>query len=370
MISNSADYGVVTVPYKANNQVDDEELTKRIREVYRPGMQGMAVCTEKGEFLTYITLDQVNTMMGKCFGEGVLFQGPYGIVLTPFLNNGKVDYEELGRQLENACKTSITGLVVCGSTGEFTYLSMDEMKEIMAFSKKVIAGRKEFICGATSPSTHHTLELLRYIEELGADGALVAPPFYFPLSDSDVLDFYTAIATAPGNLPIVAYQIPQCTSGISMSVFQELLKLPRIKGLKNSSGNCLQIMQQIDLRNELRKDFAVLTGSDESIYALVNCGANGSFTAIGYLYPELVSNVYRHLKDEEGLYYQHIVVKLATLAGKITYPLGYRMLGEASGKMNFGKYLQAVSEERMKGYEGVKRQMQEVLREYENGIGR
>lgn len=370
MINNNTYYGVVTVPYKANNQVNDTELAKRIKEAYRPGMQGMAVCSERGEFLTYISLDEVKNMKGTCFGKGVLFQGPYGIVMTPFLSNGKVDYEELGRQLENVCKTSITGLVVCGSTGEFTYLSMDEMNEIMAFSKKIIAGRKEFICGATSPSTHHTLELLRYIEELGADGALVAPPFYFPLSDSDVLDFYTTIANAPGKLPIVAYQIPQCTSGISMSVFQELLKLPRIKGLKNSSGNCLQIMQQIDLRNEMRKDFAVLTGSDESIYALVNCGANGSFTAIGYLYPELVANVYRHLKDEEGLYYQHIVVKLATLAGKITYPLGYRMLGEASGKMNFGKYLQAVSKERMKGYEVIKGQMQEVLKEYEGNTCR
>ena len=65
-MNNSADYGVVTVPYKANDQVNDEELAKRIREAYRPGMQGMAVCSEKGEFLTYITLDQVNTMMGKC----------------------------------------------------------------------------------------------------------------------------------------------------------------------------------------------------------------------------------------------------------------------------------------------------------------
>lgn len=370
MINKNTYYGVVTVPYKANHQIDDEKLVKRIKEAYKPGMQGMAVCSEKGEFITYISLNEVDNMKGACFGKGVLFQGPYGIILTPFLSNGKVDYEELGRQLEYVCKTSITGLVVCGSTGEFTYLSMDEMKEIMAFSKKIIAGRKEFICGATSPSTHHTLELLKYIEELGADGALVAPPFYFPLSDSDVLDFYTTIANAPGSLPIVAYQIPQCTSGISMSVFQELLKLPRIKGLKNSSGNCLQIMQQIDLRNEMRKDFAVLTGSDESIYALVNCGANGSFTAIGYLYPELVANVYRHLKDEEGLYYQHIVVKLATLAGKITYPLGYRMLGEASGKMNFGKYLQAVSEERMKGYEVIKRQMQEVLKEYEGNTCR
>lgn len=366
----NTDYCVVTVPCKANGQVDTYELTERIKKAYRPGIQGMVMCSEKGEFVTYISLEEAQSMLKADSGKGVLFQGPYGIILTPFLENGKVDYEELGRQLEDVCRTSITGLVVCGSTGEFTYLSMGEMKEIMIFSKKIIAGRKQFICGATAASTHHTLELLAFIEELGADGALVAPPFYFPLSDADVLDFYTEIASAPGKLPIVAYQIPQCTSGISMNVYRELLKMPRIKGLKNSSGNCLQIMQQIDLRNEMRKDFAVLTGSDESIYALVNCGADGSFTAIGYLYPELVSNVYRHLKNEEGLYHQQIVVKLATLAGKIPYPLGYKMLGEASGRMKFGKYLQAVNQERMKEYELVKGQMQDIIREYEKGVCR
>ena len=178
-----------------------------------------------------------------------------------------------------------------------------------------------------------------------------------------MLDFYTEIATAPGKLPIIAYQIPQCTSGISMNVYQKLLKLPRIQGIKNSSGNALQIMQQITLRNEVRKDFAVLTGSDESIYALVNCGADGSFTAIGYLYPDLIANVYKNLKNEQGLAYQEIVVKLATLAGSIPYPLGYRMLGEASETMNFGTYMQAVSKDRMREYEVVKCRMREILKQ-------
>ena len=357
------DYGVVTAPFWSDGRLDDEELKNRITAAYRPTMQGLVVCGQAGEFLTYISLEEIRALLKKDSEEKrVKFQGAYGIILTPFLENGRVDYAELEKQLEDVCRSSIQGLVVCGSTGEFTYLSLDEMKEMMVFSKKIIAGRKEFICGATAASCHGTLQLLEFIENLGADGALVAPPFYFPLSDSDVLDFYTSLNHAPGNLPIIAYQIPQCTSGISMSVFGELLKLPRIKGIKNSSGNCLQIMQQITLRNEVRRDFSVLTGSDESIYALVNCGADGSFTAIGYLYPELVSNVYRHLKDEDGLYYQQIVVKLAALAGAIPYPLGYKMLGEASRKMNFGKYLQAVSDERMKEYEMVKCRMQDVLK--------
>lgn len=290
------------------------------------------------------------------------FQGAYGIILTPFKPDGKVDYIELEKQLQVVCNSDIQGVVVCGSTGEFTYLSREETREIMTFSKRVVAGRKDFICGATAANCYETKELLKFIEELGADGALVAPPYYFPLNDDDVLDFYTEIANEPGNLPIVAYHIPQCTSGISMKVYQKLLELPRIQGIKNSGGNVLQIMQQITLRNEVRKDFAVLTGSDESIYALANCGADGSFTAIGYLYPNLIANVYKNLKNEQGLAYQEIVVKLASLAGSIPYPLGYRMLGEASGTMNFGTYMQAVSGDRMREYEVIKCRMKEILK--------
>ena len=355
-------YGIVTVPLKYG-KVDEQELEQRIKEAYQPSMQGLVVNTPDGKFLTYVSLEEIKAITGTS-GLKVKprFQGGYGIILTPFKPNGKVDYVELQKQLDVVCKSDIQGVVVCGSTGEFTYMSREETKEIMTFSKRIVAGRKDFICGATAANCHETKELLKFIEQLGADGALVAPPYYFPLSDNDVLDFYTEIATAPGTLPIIAYQIPQCTSGISMNVYQELLKLSRIQGIKNSSGNVLQIMQQITLRNEVRKDFAVLTGSDESIYALVNCGADGSFTAIGYLYPNLIANVYKNLKNEKGLEYQEIVVKLASLAGSIPYPLGYRILGEASGTMSFGTYMQAVSDDRMKQYEVVKCRMKDILK--------
>lgn len=354
-------YGIVVAPFK-NGKVDEKELEKRILASYNPSMQGLVVNSPDGKFMTYVSLQDIRVMSGKCCGIKPRFQGGYGIVLTPFKQDGSVDYDELKKQLEVVCNSDIKGVVACGSTSEFTYLSREETREVMTFSKKIVGARKDFICGATAANCHETKELLKFIEQLGADGALVAPPYYFPLSDNDVLDFYTEIANEPGSLPIIAYQIPQCTSGISMNVFQELLKLPRIEGIKNSSGNVLQIMQQITLRNEVRKDFAVLTGSDESIYALVNCGADGSFTAIGYLYPDLIANVYKNLKNETGLEYQQIVVKLAALAGSIPYPLGYRILGEASGSMNFGKYMQAVAPERMKEYEVIKCRMQEILK--------
>lgn len=300
--------------------------------------------------------------------EKAPIHGAYGVIITPFLENGKVDYKELKQQLAYVCDSPIEGIIVCGSTGEFTYLSVDEMKELMRFTQQENAGRKKLICGATASNCLESLELLAFAESIGADGALVAPPYYFHLGDNDVLDFYTTIATAPGNMPIIAYQIPQCTSSISMAVFRELLKLPRIQGIKNSSGNCNQILQQIALRNEMRPDFSVLTGSDESIYALVNCGADGSFTATAYIYPYLIAKVYEHLHDAEGINWQMDVIRLNALAASIPYPLGYKMFGEASGRMKFGTYLQAVSEKRMQEYEKIKQQMKALLSEMEERL--
>ncbi len=292
----------------------------------------------------------------------VLFKGAYGVIVTPFLEDGTVNYEALGKQVDYVCDSGIKGLVACGSTGEFTYLSIREMKHLMAFVSDINAGRKQLICGATAANYHETVQLMEFIDSLGADGALVAPPYYFQFNDDDVRDFYFKLAHAPGTTPIIAYHIPQCTSGISMEVYRELLGLERIRGIKNSGGSCLQIMQQISLRNELRPDFSVMTGSDESIYALVNSGADGSLTAIAYLYPELVMDIYEHLNDEQGLHNQMEVVKLASLAGEMPFPLGYKILGEASGKMYFGEYLQAVSDERKERYQLLKDRMHDIIK--------
>lgn len=292
----------------------------------------------------------------------ILFKGAYGVIVTPFLTDGSVNYKALEKQVDYVCGSGINGLVACGSTGEFTYLSIKEMKRLMAFVRDVNGGRKQLICGATAANYCETIQLMEYIDTLGADGALVAPPYYFQFCDDDVRDFYFKLAQAPGTTPIIAYHIPQCTSGISMDVYKDLLGLKRIRGIKNSGGNCLEIMQQISLRNELRPDFSVMTGSDESIYALVNSGADGSLTAIAYLYPKLVMQIYEHIDDALGLENQMAVVKLAALAGEMPFPLGYKMLGEASGKMDFGEYLQAVSDERKERYQLLKSRMHDIIK--------
>ena len=153
-------YGVITAPLECG-KVDEKELEKRIMEAYKPSMQGLVVNSPDGKFMTYVSLEDIKAMTGKsCEEVRPRFQGGYGIILTPFKADGKVDYVELEKQLEVVCNSDIQGVVVCGSTGEFTYMSREETREIMTFSKKAVAGRKGFICGATA-ANKRTFEVHR-----------------------------------------------------------------------------------------------------------------------------------------------------------------------------------------------------------------
>lgn len=289
--------------------------------------------------------------------ERVLFNGAYGVVITPFKENGHVDFEALEKQADRVCRSGIEGLVVCGSTGEFTYLSDKEKKQMILKLLEINKGRKKIVCGATSANCLDTKRMMDFLSSVAVDGILTAPPYYFKMSDEDVLDFYSEISGGWTGSPLIAYQIPQCTSRISLEVFKRLLMFEAICGIKNSSGNCIEMMHEIAIKKQYREKFSILTGSDESIYGMINSGADGSFTALAYIYPELIEALYVHMNDKKGAEIQMQITRLAALAAQMPFPLGYKIIGEARGDINFGTYLQAVSKERMVKF----RTMQENL---------
>lgn len=280
--------------------------------------------------------------------ETLLYQGPYGIILTPYREDGAIDFDELQLQVDKVCRTSISGLVACGSTGECAQLSPEENKAIMTAVAEAVGRRKDLICGATSGDARTAVGYLEHMAGLGAVGALTAPPYYFPLNDAEVLEFYRFAAANNFGVPIVAYHIPQFSSGVSMAVYRELLGMEQIRGIKNSSGNINYQMQMLDLRNRQRPGFSILTGSDEALYASLAVGGNGNFTAFAYLLPELVSFLYEHFgKDSRSLECQLDLLPLLRFAGSFTFPVGYKAVGEARGYC-FGPYRQPLSAEAQK----------------------
>lgn len=282
-------------------------------------------------------------MRSGSFWEGVkkvqqekcrLFTGPFGILPTPFLENGQVDYGQIERMADRLCQSELSGIVVCGSTSEFVFLSAEENQEIMRVASRAVAGRKKLVCGATAADARTTLGYLEWMAGQGADGALIAPPYYFRYDGGDVLAFYRKLSQARFPVPIVAYQIPAFSSPIPLDRMEELMGLEGIFGLKNSSADIKQIMHQVNLRNLVCPSFSVLTGTDDALVPCLAGGCDGSFTAVAAVLPEEICGIYAAMREnrlEEANRLQNDLLPLIRLADRLPFPVGYKVMAEEAG---------------------------------------
>ena len=275
-----------------------------------------------------------------------LLRGCYGIVMTPFLDNGKVDFKTLEKHIRILTESSVTGFVACGSTSEFSRLTPEENIEIIKCVHDANEGKKQFVCGATAPDTYTTNKYIERISEIGADAMLIAPPYYFPISDEEVIAFYDDISyNNAAKVPIVAYNIPQCTTPISVKAFEQIVRLEDVKGMKNSWMNLCEIMAMIRIRDKYRPDMSMLTGLDACLYPTLSLGGDGLFTAITYLLPQYASAIYREFgKGEFSYQFQMEMLELIDKVGEFSFPHGYRLLAEAAG-FPLGKSRMAVGKE-------------------------
>lgn len=270
------------------------------------------------------------------------FTGPYGIVITPFRESGDVDVDALQQQVDRVCKSDIAGVVACGSTGEFSSLSFEENIQIMDAVRQSAHSGKQVICGGTAGDLRTTMQYLEHMTRLGVDGALIAPSYYLSMSPDDVVAYYQKLSDADLGTDIVAYNIPLFTTGISLDSYSKIIRFKNILGIKNSSGNLNELMHEMDIRDRVRPEFSVLTGSDESILAETRVGCDGSFTACAYLLPEVISMIYNG-DDESARSAQYGILRLIRLANTFTFPYGYKLLGRANG-FDFGSSRQIQTE--------------------------
>lgn len=268
-----------------------------------------------------------------------LFKGIYGIVLTPFKEDGSVDYKTLEKQVEHAVNTpTMDGLVVCGSTGEFSRLNFNENIQIMNVVRDVCYGKKQFICGATAGDNYNANKYVEHISNIGADGILIAPPFYFKLSDDEIYEYYRDImVNNTAKIPVIGYNIPQCTVPVSVNVFRKLLEFDCFKGFKNSWNDMQEITTEIALRDEFRPDISMMTGLDACLYGSLSLGGDGIFSAIAYLMPEISQFIYSNFgKSTKSFECQCDLIKIINVIGNFTFPYGYRVLSDCLG-MSLGK---------------------------------
>ncbi|MGA2937757.1 MAG: dihydrodipicolinate synthase family protein [Syntrophobacteraceae bacterium] len=206
--------------------------------------------------------------------------GIFPPIPTPFKADWQVDYDHLQSNLNRWNQEPLAGYVVCGSNGEYTYLTLDERVELIRAARQVIPGDGMLIAGSGMESTHETIDLTRRMAQAGADVALVVTPCYYRgrMTAAALEQHYRQVADA-SPIPVVLYSVPANTGlDLPAQVAISLAKHPNIIGMKDSGGDVTKIGY---MAHETRaEDFQILAGSAGFLLGALAVGAVGGVCAL------------------------------------------------------------------------------------------
>ena len=206
-----------------------------------------------------------------------IFCGVATAMVTPFTNTYNIDYKALENLIELQINGAIDALVILGSTGEKSTLSIKEHKSVLEFAAKVVDKRVPIIAGTGSNDTSVAVDMTRFAERLGYNGALVVTPYYNKSTQSGLVKNYYKIADSV-NMPIILYNVPQRTGiNIEPETYVELAKHPNINAVKEASGNIDKIMKCVA---NVGDDLYLYSGNDNQILPLLALGGVGVISVL------------------------------------------------------------------------------------------
>jgi|WetSurMetagenome_2_1015567.scaffolds.fasta_scaffold61902_2 4-hydroxy-tetrahydrodipicolinate synthase len=224
-------------------------------------------------------------------------QGIMPALVTPFTYDQKgIDEEKLRFLINHCIDLGVHGVVVCGTTGEFTNLTVEERKRIVKTAVEEANGRVPVIAQTGATTTQQAIELTKHAKDTGAQAALIVAPYFLKTSSRNLYEHYSTIASSV-DIPIILYNIPQCAGNtLSPDLVEDLAELPNVVGVKDSSGQLNYLMSVLE---KVRDKISVLCGSDEVVVPALAAGCSGAILASANVIPEVWLNIYRYMRNGE-----------------------------------------------------------------------
>ncbi len=217
-----------------------------------------------------------------------MFKGSFVALITPFKEN-QIDYEALASLVEWHKQEGTHGIVVCGTTGEFSSLTPQEQHQILTVCLKTSQGKLPIIAGINSFTAENAIELISQAYEAGAQGAMVVNPPYIKPTQKALYEFFKTIHDQT-KLPLIIYNNPGRTGTlIAAQTIARLSHLERIVSVKDSSGDLLSLLE---LRRLAKEGFTQLCGEDPLTVAFLAHGGHGCISVTANVAPKLCAELY------------------------------------------------------------------------------
>lgn len=218
-----------------------------------------------------------------------LFEGAGVALVTPFKENGEVNYEKLEEIVEEQIAGGTDAIIACGTTGEASTMSHEEHLDVIRYVCQVTKKRIPVVAGTGSNCTETAVYLSKEAEKRGADGLLLVSPYYNKATQKGLAAHFTAVAEAVG-IPIILYNIPGRTGvTIKPETIAALCKnVDNIVGVKEASGNFSAIAALMSL-SEGKVD--LYSGNDDQIVPLLSLGGKGVISVLSNVAPRQTHDI-------------------------------------------------------------------------------
>jgi len=252
---------------------------------------------------------------------------------SPVRRDGAVDEPAVKRLVDHVLAGGVHGVLALGSTGETASLDEASRRAILGGVVEAAHGRVPVICGVARTDLAATRAELKAAASLGADAALVAPPFYYPMDQASVLAFYRELADS-SPLPLLLYNIPQFTKVTAEpATVATLGREGAIQGIKDSSRD-FEYFEGVCIAARDVPGFRIFTGSDTMLLPSLAMGGAGTICGAANVVPGWVVTVYDEYrrgdlgaarKSQEALY--QLVMSVRTGSFPLAIKSALHMLG-------------------------------------------
>ncbi|TGY65492.1 4-hydroxy-tetrahydrodipicolinate synthase [Dubosiella muris] len=211
-----------------------------------------------------------------------MIKGSIVALVTPFHEDGSVNFEKLKELVEWHVANQTDGILVLGTTGESSTMTHEEDDSVVQCVIETVAKRVPVIVGAGSNNTNTMLKKSIDYEKMGADQLLLISPYYNKTNEEGMIQHFKTVADAV-HIPIILYNIPGRTGcSISEHAVAVLSQHPNIKGIKEASGNLSYAM---NISKYLHDDFVMYSGNDDIIVPMMSLGSSGVISVLANVLP-------------------------------------------------------------------------------------
>ncbi len=218
-----------------------------------------------------------------------VFKGAGVAIVTPFKQNGEVNYERFAELIEFQIANGTDAIIVCGTTGESSTLTHEEHLDVIRYCTEQVAGRVPVVAGTGSNCTETAIYLSTEAEKCGVDGLLLVSPYYNKATQKGLYGHYKAIADSV-KIPCILYNVPSRTGCniLPETVVKLCTEVENIVGVKEASGNISQIARLMHLAGG---KVDLYSGNDDQIVPILSLGGLGVISVLSNVAPKQTHDI-------------------------------------------------------------------------------